>query len=249
MINLRMLAIASAILLALPVGMAAWDEYGSGTENDERTVVGSTLEAVATVTDVVLAELPREKIYDPASFREKENLVEGHTVFVTIDLEYRFNQTNGTIDIMALVECKANTRFTGPVYSLPFGLGEVTIPNRVEEAHAECRVHDEVIVSPDPFQNPPLARPTPTGRDVPFNAPNGQPAVAREYSYPVRIDMPDGTARYETFYAYGAPLMEPWVDHQGRLKSFFCPLPEDRLVEMGVSDYQVYHQKDAPHFR
>lgn len=244
MITLRMLGLASAILILLPIGVSALPDGVTTSEDDGESVIEGSQEVAAEVYDVVLARMPREKEYDHETFREEEQLVEGHTVFVVIDVGSRFNDSNGSVDIMGMVECKAEVSYSGPTF-----LG-IPLPERVDRAHVRCRADEHVIVTPDPFQNPPLARPVPTDRLIPFRGPTGELAYAQEYSYPALRQDPDGTQEEATFYAWSVPIWsEPWLDTHGRPKNFYSPIPEDRLVEMGVEDFKVYHQKDAPHFR
>lgn len=244
MINLRMIGLAAAILLFIPVGMAAWPD---DDPNDGAAVTEYVVDAAFEVTDVAIANLPREKAYDPDSFQETERLVEGHTVFVTIDLEYDYVEANGTIDIWGDVHCSYDASAPGRSYTIPLGPYSVPIvvPERVDHARAQCTVMGQTVVMPDPTQGMPMSQPTPTGRQFPYETPNGARASAVEYEY--LAERPDGAVT--TLYAWLVPLHEPWLDFEGRPKNFYCPIPEDRLVEMGLEDFKVYHQQDAPLFR
>lgn len=239
MINLRMIGLASALLLLLPIGVMAMPDDDAP---DDGSGVGGYEELTATVYDVVLAEMPREKVYDAGSYHEEEQLVEGHTVFVVLDVTYRFNDTNGTVDIMGMVDCKAEASYSGPTF-----LG-IPLPERVDGVHAGCRVDEYVLVAPDPFAYPPLAAATPTGRLLPFDVPGVGRAYAEEMRYPVRLQAPDGASETATFYAWKVPIWQTWTDAHGRPKNFYAPLPEDKLAEMGVGDYKVYHEKDWARF-
>ena len=238
MISLRMLGLASALLLLLPIGVMAMPDDGSGHAEDDDSVLDAYQGVTATVYDVVLAQMPREREYDAASFHEAEQLVEGHTVFAVIELESRETETNGSVDIMGMVDCKAEAGYTGPTF-----LG-IPLPERIDRAHVECRIDEKVVVSPDPFQDPPLAQPTPTGRLIPFRTPTGERAYAEELSYPVQRTQPDGTLGVATHYAWSVPIWQPWLDAHGRPKNFYAPLPEDKLREMGIGHFKVYHEDD-----
>lgn len=245
MITLRMLGLASAMLLLLPIGVSALPMMGHGDDDgdDGGSIFEGSQEVVAEVYDVVLAGLPHEKTYEPESLHEQEQLVEGHTVFVVIDLVARAERTNGSVDVMGMVECKANVTYSGREF---WG---ILLPEHVESAQVRCRADEHVVVSPDPFQDPPAARPQRTDRLVPFRIPDGSLGYAEEYSYPVVRQAPDGTEQTLTFYAYKVPIWDQWIDAHGRPKNWYAPLPEDRLREMGVRDFEAYHEKDAPHFR
>lgn len=239
MISLRMLGIASALLLLLPIGVAAIP-YG---DEGEGTVVEGTQEVVAEVYDVVLANLPEERELDPSTLQEPEQLVEGHTVFVVIDVKTRPREANGSVDIMGMVECRANATYSGRTF-----LG-IPLPERVDRAQVRCRIDEHVIVSPDPFQDPPAGRPTATDRLIPFRIPGVGTGYAEEFAYPVVRQRADGSEETLTFYAWKVPIWDAWVDGHGRPKNFYAPIPEDRLLEMGVGDFKVFHERDAPHFR
>lgn len=243
MINLRMIGLASALLLLLPIGvMAMPDGAEESSSEDDGSVLDGYQEVTAAVYDVVLAQMPREKVYDPASFREEEQLVEGHTVFVVIELEYDLADTNGTVDIMGMVDCDARATYSGPTF-----LG-IPLPERIDRVEASCRVDEHVVVAPDPFANPPLSSPQPTGRLIPFHVPGVGHAYAEELSYPVARTDASGWTETETFYAWKVPIWQPWIDAHGRPKNFYAPLPEDKLREMGESDFEVYHEKDWTRF-
>lgn len=241
MINLRMIGIASALLLLLPIGVMAMPEGGDEGNGDDPLLEGYQ-ELTAAVYDVVLAQMPRERDLDPASLHEEERLVEGHTVFVVIEVTSHANQTNGTVDIMGMVDCEARATYTGPTF-----LG-IPLPERIERVEASCRVDEYVIVAPDPFSNPPLAAAQPTGRLVPFRVPGVGHAYAEELSYPVSTTDASGWTTTETFYAWKVPIWQPWIDAHGRPKNFYAPIPEDRLLEMRVNDFEVYHEKDWARF-
>lgn len=244
MINLRMIGLAAAILLFIPVGMAAWPDDDPG---DGRAVTEYAVEAAFEVTDVAIANLPREKVYDRESFHETEQLVEGHTVFVTIDIEYSYVEANGTIDIWGDVHCKYDAHAPGREYRIPVGPYEVpiVIPESIDRARAECTVAGQTVVMPDPAQGVPVSSPAPTGREFPYETPLGERGSAVEYRYTAM--RADGTTT--TLYAWLTPIHKPWLDFDGRPKNFYCPIPEDRLMEMDLEDFKVYHQQDAPLFR
>lgn len=242
MINPRMIGIASALLLLLPIGVMAMPDEGDEAPHEGGSGAGGHQEATATVYDVVLARMPREKVYDAGSYHEEERLVEGHTVFVALDVAYRSNDTDGTVDIVGMVDCEAEASYSGPTF-----LG-IPLPERVDGVHAGCRIEEHVIVAPDPFRYEPQAAAAPTGRLLPFDVPGVGHAYAEELSYPVRLRAPGGAEDTATFYAWKVPIWQAWTDDHGRPKNFYAPLAEDRLAEMGVGEYRVYHEKDWARF-
>lgn len=241
MVTLRMLAIASALLVSLPVGFALADHAIGHTTVPGGEVVRGTLEAYAEVTDIVLADLPQA--YDRAVVHNApEQLVEGHTVFVTWDIKLVPNVTNWTADIAGDVSCAANTSTSGPqVLGLPF-------PNRVDRARLECQAGGVIFVTPDPFYDSSntyqQSSMQPTGSLVPYTTPDGQRGHATEYVYDlIAVDWL-GEATVQTLYAWSVPLMEPWMHADGRTKSWYCPLPGERLQEMGIATFRVDLESD-----
>lgn len=234
MVNLRMFAIASALLLV----PSAWALV---------TVPGGQVleyygEAAAYIEDVAIATFPAPVTGRTGEFRE-EQLVEGHTTFLTLDIAVERERKNASIDIEGYVRCehRARVNFTY--------LGAVPFPTYVDYAGSECRVGEQVVIVPDPFLDwsasyvSPLQ---PTGRLLEFTAPNGERAYMEELTFHT-LDHDDGWAEplRRDYYAWTTPIFPPWVSDDGRLRSFYAPLPEDRLLEMGVEDFQVVFEKDV----
>lgn len=239
MVNLRMLAIASAILLGTPLILAATHGIGHVVVPGGE-VVDYYGEAAAEVTDIVLADLGT--VYKPNdTFFRPEQVVEGHTTWLTIDIRLEANVTNASIDITGMVECNHNVSARGPVV---FG---VPIFNRVDRASAECRVGETVFVTPDPFydsDNTYTSAMTPTGTIYPFTTPSGESGYAEEFQFFTIHEDIYGEPVREDYYAWSVPIYEPWIHTDGRPKAWTCPLPVDKLREMGVSDFTVVFQDD-----
>lgn len=237
MITLRMIAIAAALLLGVPLLVAALPN-DLEPDLDGGTLVNENLNATARVVDVVLLDLPRPVDGREGEFKE-EQLVEGHTVFVTLDIEVRLNMTNGTVNVTGFVECE-NYLDVETGQPIPF-------PRRIDRAGVECRQGERVIATPDPFFDPNNVQNSglvATGRLIPFRAPMGEFGFAEEYVFTtVRVnDWGDETTG--TYYAYATPVLEPWLHVDGRPKSFVAPLPGDRLAQMGVGDFTLLMEDD-----
>lgn len=234
MVNLRMFAIASALLL-IPAAYAVVPVPGG-------TVLEYYGEAAAYVEDVVITSFPAPVTGRTGDFRE-EQLVEGHTTFVTLDIEVEREQKNGTIDIEGYIRCehKARVNFT-------YLGGYVPFPTYVDYAGSECRAGEQVVIVPDPFVSTSSAFVSPlqpTGRILTFTAPNGQSAYMEELTFHT-LDSDDwGEPVRRDYYAWTSPILPAWISHDGRPKSFFAPLPEDRLREMGVEHFQVVFERDV----
>lgn len=232
MITLRMLAIASALLLGTPLLVAAFPDDPDAWWDEVTEVQG---EASAWVEDVRLAALPA-----PVTGRSAEvvpeQLVEGHTVFAVLNVHVWRNETEGVINVTGYVDCKHS-------------VGIATrngVPSRVDHAGAECRVYERVVVRPNSTTAPwtwftPLEA---TGRIQPFTTPSGQPGYAEELSYVASYEDGRGQLVQQTLYAWAVPIYPAWLHVDGRPASFLAPLPEDRLREMGVDRFDVLFEDD-----
>lgn len=237
MVTLRMLGIASALLVAIPVGVGLADHTPDHVLVQGGEVANAGLHAAGTVTDVVL--LDTFTTYDREFVSDwPEQLVEGHTVFVTLETRLVPNVTNWTADIVGNVDCETHVSGEGSFFgNLPI------IPRRINEAHAECEAHGVVFVTPDPFYNSSQqssysTQMEPTGEEIPFVAPNGIAGVATEYSYEViQVDPWTGQQTSATWYAWSVPIIEPWTHTDGSTKTWFCPIPVARIYEMDVTHF------------
>ena len=243
MITLRMLGIAVAVLLGMPVGLSLAHHAIGHMNVPGGELVNAGLEAAATVTDIVL--LDTFTTYDRVAVHNApEQLVEGHTVFVTLDTLLVPNITNWTADIAGSVSCQANTDIEGQNF-----LGLPIIPRRINEAHLECSVRGIVFVTPDPFYNSSNTQQTssmdPTGIEIPFVAPNGVRGVMREYSYTVLTQQADGAMRSATWYAWAVPIIDPWMHADGTMKTWYCPIPVARMIEMDVTHFTGWVSDDG----
>lgn len=242
MITLRMIAIATALLLGTPLVFAALPNDDE-LDVDGGELVNKNLEAAAWVVDVTLADVPRQVDGRTDAFRE-EQLVEGHTVFVTLDIEVRFNETNGSVNVTGFVECRHEVSWTGPGARTP--VGTVFLPGHVDRAGAECRAGERVFATPDPFFDPEVQSSSmaPTGLLLPITTPSGEEGFVEEYVFTQTRTDQWGDVAERTLYAYAAPIFAPWMHSDGRPKSFLVSIPTERVLEMGVNDFTIILQDD-----
>lgn len=222
--NWRMYALAAALFLAVPVGIGA-------TQNP---VLDLWAEGSAIISDVELFDPPRKKVYDDWQFVKPEQVVEGHTTFVTIEMVARYENVTGNVTIDGVVHCEDHVEYEA-WYNL--------VPTRVKRAQAECYAGQRVVVTPDPFsgdpgslrdlaENPPIYRPT--GSVYPILTPDGQMGYVEELSF-------DHLGR--TYFAWATPVFQDWT-WNGKTKNFIAPLPVERLLWNDADDYRVVLEND-----
>lgn len=238
MITLRMLGIAVAILLGIPLafGLAQLPIIVEGGE-----IVDASEDAAFAVTDIVLADPPQT--YDRAAVYDwPEQLVEGHTVFLQILIPLIPNESQFTVDILGDISCQLHANASGPYF-----LG-VPFPNRIHESRVECHAGQTVFVTPNPFYDSDETTGSysyhtqmePTGDEIPYVTPSGVAGIAREYTYTVISVDELGTATEKRVYAYSVKTVEPFLHTDGSVKRWYCPIPIARLEEMDVSHFDAY---------
>lgn len=215
--NWRMIALAAALLLIVPVGI--------GTAQDP--ILDLWGEASAIIQDVELIEPPRKKTYNDSDFIEPEQLVEGHTVFVTIDLQPQYENVSAEVDIGGYVSCEHHVAYEAMLY---------VVPTNIREAQVECAFGERVVVTPDPFSGDPGslddtgALYTPTGQVFPFTVPGGQSGYLEELVF---------EHEGRDYLAWATPVLRPFETAQGT-KNFYAPLPLAGLqANGGIRDYRV----------
>lgn len=231
MFNTRMYALAAALLLG-----SGW--YATGQGAGESDVVETGAEVVAYVQDLELVDAPDRYEY-PAWNLTSEQLVEGHTTFAVIERTPTKIEENGTVDITGFIECWHHVNATDESW---FGL--VRIPNRINKAEAGCRVGETIIVTPSLFrpaspQSSSAGPMMPTGNFVTLDTPTGEPAQAEEFVFSATHLTEDGTWVAQDYYAWQVPILQEWMDADGDPRNFWMELPTHRLVEMGVTDFEL----------
>lgn len=242
MITLRMLGIALAILVAIPITFALADHAVGHVQVPGGELVDASEDFVVTVTDIVLADLPTP-VDRAVVHNAPEQLVEGHTVFVTWDIKLTPNVTNWSENIMGDIDCQVNQSMSGY-----YSVGGIPVPRKIDELHLECHAAGKVIVTPDPFYDSDNTYQTemqPTGNMIPFTAPNGVAGVAEELSYIVIETNWLGEQKAHTLYAWRVPVLPPWTHIDGTTKQWYCPIPGSRIQEMGIDRYTAYHEGDV----
>lgn len=250
MLNLRNVTLAAALLLALAVGAYA-DPYSD--------VYEASAEVVAEVSNIKILEPATKRVAwtDPI---EHENLVEGHSVFVTMEINATRVPVEGNADVIGHVECDVSkgTKTSMYVVTIPMPAGqppktvEVPVVTEVNYVKARCSLYGGLIVTPtiycqvtgdwdcDPpaMQSAPVM--APTGRVIPYVTPDGQHAEAEELTF---IATPPGEESPRSFYAYRVPILLPWGDAEDfQIRNLQAPIPYDRLFEMDVWDFKFLYE-------
>lgn len=245
MLNLRMLAVASALFLFVPVGVLA-----NGPQQDVIEVTG---DVVAEVSDIILVE-PKPKPHAASYPLASEQLVEGQSVFVTMDAVTEVEDLEGNVTIEGFARCENSAKVS---YSWWYG---IPVPTKVEDVRAECHVGERVVFTPTIYCTlagqpqcgtsggpldgaPPM---TPTGHLVNVDTPAGDRAYAEELSFTMRE--PDGAGGWHerTYYAWAVPVLKPWIGGDGKPKNVWLPIPEARLAQMGEQHYSATWEKNVP---
>jgi len=238
MVNFRMLGLASALLLLLPV--AAW-----ANPNDPSSyVVEGGAEGLLQVTDVALADLGAPRAIDPSSTHAQERLVEGHTVFAVIDITTHVLNDTGNFTVDGLVSCSAHAEGPTRGITLPF-VGKVYYPTRVDDVTVDCLEQHRVVVIPSPFQTSSSYTPLhPTGVVTRYQTPNGDVGYEEEYAFFEQWSDAEGVHQAPR-YAWAVSAHPAWTKADGHAKNLMAPLPADRLHEMGLHGFQLVDERQV----
>lgn len=240
MLNLRNVTLAAALLLAFAVSAYA-DPYSD--------VYEASAEVVAEVGNIKLLE-PATRRTNATDPLESENLVEGHTVFVTMGIIAQREPVRGNVTVEGFVRCDDAARMNTS-YTTILGV-DVPIVTEVEYVKVRCEVYQGLVVTPtiycqvsgdwncDPpaFQNAPVM--VPTGAILPYTTPDGQQAEAEELTF---VATPPGESEPRSFYAYRVPILLPWIDGgDGLMRNMQAPIPYARLYEMDTWDFKFLYE-------
>lgn len=237
MLNLRNVVLASALLLALAVGVALADPASDTVE--------ASAEVLAEVANVRLFEPQYKWTPIPSGIHEPETLVEGHSVFVVLDAMGNRTPVEGEVTVTGLVQCEPTLRVgeSGPL--LTIGGYEVPYVTGIKEASVRCVVDGHVIVTPTVYCQVQgdwecdASVMVPTGMRYPLTAPDGQAGEVVEYAFTAT---PPGESEPRTFYAFEVPVLAPWLHEDDHLaRNMWAPLPLARLDEMGAWDFKFLH--------
>lgn len=235
MFSARAYALAAALLL-VPTGWGlaqdAFDTLESMWDDPEDAVEYSS-EVSAWVENVTFADPPAEYEYPPWNLTG-EQLVEGHTTFVTIERTPVQKIREGYLNITGYLQCAVVFNETHR-----FAFGFVPVPTQINEAGVDCGDGARVVISPGLSATSSAGPYAPTGDWIELETPDGQTAYAEEFVFTANTVLPDGTLDAREYYAWATPVFPPWVHHDGTVKNFWMPLPLDRLEAMGVTDFRV----------
>lgn len=242
MLNKRMIAIAAALLMFFPVGVLA------GPAQD---TVEAGADLVLEVKNLVVAD-PTYERDDPVDWDlvRPEQLVEGHTVFVTIETTGNVTVQEWNVTVDGHVECRHHGEIKGSWWNgVPFVTG-------AEHVRVECHVGERVVFTPSVYciatGDPTCPNATPslpmvaTGVILPFTTPTGEQGYVEELSFVNHETDAWGHPVEKTYYAYATPVFAPWITDEGQLQNFRTLIPVDRLREMQVSDWEVFAEENVP---
>lgn len=225
MVNIRMIGLAAALALFVPAFAYALPSLWPGDDPSALIIEGGA-EQYAQVGDIYLMDPPQPHVVEPNSTLGHEQLVEGHTVFATIDIVTRVAQDNGTVDVSAIVTCSAQT---GVDYNRTF-FG-IPVPNHVHTTTVDCLENATLVAVPNPLPMAARSNLQPTGIVIAFTTPTGEVGYETEYAT---------TWAGQSYYAYAVnPVRAPFVGADGHAKNLYVSFPVDRLREMGVHDFTI----------
>ncbi|HEX2022347.1 MAG TPA: hypothetical protein VHH36_06510 [Candidatus Thermoplasmatota archaeon] len=200
-------------------------------------------EVVATVRDVRIVSPPAGSAPAPETYQTDEQLVEGHSVYAVLDIRREVvPPEEGNVTISGLVECHHDGKISTVSWEPIPGL-VIPLPTRVDSVDVRCRVGETVVVVPDPFSQgassgsvSPLV---PTGDVLIYDTPLGVRTYAEELTF--TLERLDARGRPETkaFTAWRVPILDPWVDAEGRLQNFLLPMPVRRVAENDARGYEA----------
>lgn len=232
--NIRMFALAGALLLLIPVGVLA------GPQSD---VYQAEAEVEAQVSNIHLLE-PQVNGSPINVGVMPEQVVEGHTTFVTIEARVNATKVEGNVTVDGFVNCE----YHGEATTSGKLLGLLPYVTGVKDVNVHCHVGDRVIITPTLYcqvmgnfqcgsstAHFPLL--TPTGNVYPFTSPTGQAAYIEEYQFERTMDDGYGGLMTTTYYAWATPILTPWLDEHGHAQNMMLPMPGDRLDAMPDVDH------------
>lgn len=246
MFSIRTLWIAAALALFGPIVGFALSQSIPNDGDPQDTVVHTQGDVQAYVTNVTALRPPDSRPYDPNSLVKTERLVEGHTVFTTIEITRQGNLSRGTVNLTGDIHCWYDVG--SDTWVIPvLGIFNVAIPTRLDHASAECTWDDKVIIHPQvgvPLYDAMLV---PTGRTWVTESPLGDPAVITEYSFQAPVNETDGTQVLKTFYAWSAPVLPAWVSPDGHEMRWIAQIPDDTRMAAGENELHCEPWSALPH--
>jgi hypothetical protein len=243
MFSTRSYALAAALLLTpAAYGWAegvADDMWNIWTEPEDYIEYSGRVSGY--VENITFADPPPPRHEYPPSNLTREQLVEGHTTFVTLQRTPKAIEREGNVNITGYLNCQygvdANTSFL---------LGFVPVPRTINHAWVDCGNGARVVITPGLAATQSASPLTPTGTYIPCETPDGQQGYAEELVFTANEALPDGTLMAREYHAWATPVMTTWTHHDGTTKNFWMPLPRDKLEAMGIHEFHAQLETDLP---
>ncbi len=164
--------------------------------------------------------------YESATALGNEQVVEGHTTFITMAMT-----PPKTFNIEGFVSCDYG------VFGIRFG-----VPPSFQRAFVECRVGEHVYATPDGYPPPSSSSSmSPTGALYPVTDPQGRTWVTEEFAYATTRVTASGEVQDVTAYVWRVPVSgDALTTGSGESYNFAMKLPRARLVELGTDTVRVH---------
>ncbi len=237
MVNIRMLGLASALAILLPAAAYALPGLWPDPNDPASLVVQGGADQHAFVSNVTSLYIPNPSVVDGNTTSSHEQLVEGHTTFVTIDMQSRETpQAQTNVSIQAYAQCALEVS-----QQVSWWDNLVPYPSGVDTGALDCLENATLVVVPDPASTSSTSTRSPLspdGRLLRYATPTGEVGYETEYTF-----LEDGATRY----AWGVQAARvPWQDATGATKNLVAILPEDLLAQMGVHSFHVVDARTLP---
>ncbi|MHB8603989.1 MAG: hypothetical protein ACYDCK_01940 [Thermoplasmatota archaeon] len=234
MVNRLVVALASALALFIPMGVV-----GSGGGPPGQSIFQWAASLVATVDDIggVNLEPSGPIVFIPI---EHEQVVEGHIVFTTMEIQRGPPPPPHNVSVVGLIECQVQ-------------VDNITVERlHVDHFFAECHTAGNIFTSSSAMPRPGSPGDLwPTGWQHTDYAPDsGQPVVTTEYGYHTQAKDADGNLRDVIAYCWSSKLVDQGTNPAtGHPYNFVLSVDVPRLIEMGsemgtnpLDHLQIYAQ-------
>lgn len=227
MFNTRMFALAAA----MSVLFATFVFAQAPEENSDVIEAGGKVSA--WVEDIVFANGTQDYEFGEHPMMT-EQVVEGHTTYVLLERIGQPVNRSAQFNITGFVRCDYVAEG-----SWDYAFGIVPVPRKVDRAGVECDNGHRVIITPSMLDSASSGPMTTTGRQIPITTPLGETGWLEEYVFTATHEDPWSGTVARDYYAWSAPVFTPWIHDDGRMKNLWLPLPEDRLAEMGLENFDI----------
>lgn len=225
MVNRKSIALASAILLFVVVQVA-------GQGGEEIFEYGARVVAEVTDIDGVPIDVSLTRGEAPPSH---EQIVEGHTVFHTMDIIPPAPANQTAINVVGLVECR-------------YEIVNLTIPSfAVDRIWAECNVGGSIYTT-EPKSTPPNSPSDlqPTGWEKLVPRPDtGELVHTIEYSYWTTRVASDGSRESVLAYCWETTILDDGTNpHTLKPFNFVSAINPDRLKDGEINRLRIVTADD-----